>query len=72
MVVYTPEVESFQFRLYVTAPEAALHEIVAPVVLMLPAVTPVGVLHDGALVLKLAEAVKADDPLEQTVCTCHS
>ena len=42
-------------------------EVVIEVVLI-----PVGTLHDTAAVVKLVEAVKEDEPLAQTVCTCHS
>ena len=34
-------------------------------------VIPVGALH-GAAVVKFVDEVNADEPREQTVCTCHS
>ena len=39
---------------------------------MLVVVKPVGTVQGGAGVTNVVEALKVDEPPEQTVCTCHS
>ena len=68
MVVHVDEVESFHWRLYVTAPVTAVQLAVALVLVMLEELKLVGtpqlaaVVNDAAVLYEL-------DPDEQTVCT---
>ena len=67
-VVHVDEDESFHWRLYVTAPDTAVQLTVAPVVVMLEEVKPVGIAQLPAVVSDVAVLYELDpDPPEQTV-----
>ena len=65
-VVHVEEDESFHWRLYVTAPDTAVQLTVAPVVVMLEEVKPVGI-PQLAVVVNDVEVLYELDPAEQTV-----
>ena len=67
-VVHVDDDESFHWRLYVTAPDTAVQLTVAPVVVMLEEVKPVGIPQLAAVVNDVALLYELDpDPPEQTV-----
>ena len=67
-VVHVEEDDAFHWRLYVTAPGTAVQLTVAPVVVMLEEVKPVGIPQLAAVVNDVAVLYELDpDPPEQTV-----
>ena len=61
-----------QRTVWLTAPDEAVQLNVAEEDVTDDVLIPVGALHEAVRVVKVVEAVKADDPEEQTVWICHS